>query len=452
MSIVQPQSLDPRERVRSLAAVLEGACVRLEPLRSQHADGLSEVGLDASLWRFHPPGAVTTSSGMHAYVESALRDEGEGRCVPFAIIDRTTGRLAGSTRYWIVDPALARVEIGSTWLGREFQRTAINTEAKRLLLAHAFERCGLHRVELKTDARNDASRRAMARLGLRQEGTLRRHMRCHDGHIRDSVYFAVTDIEWPQVRAHIDALLRGGAKSRDLAGRVRTPGEPRCVLGVLAPYFNTTVEDELADLRPSGVSNQTARFTLDARVVEDITIAAERLVPCAPDAFLLGLSTESIPGGLDMLQQTAAGIVKATERPVFDASQATVAALRALDARSIGVVTPFDERANSHVRMAFEAQGFEVRAMVGLACPSLASIGRTPASEVRRGFMEADDPRADALVQIGTGLPVLRIIDDLERAFSKPVVACNAAMYWQALRALGIHDRRGGYGRLFSEH
>jgi maleate isomerase len=135
---------------------------------------------------------------------------------------------------------------------------------------------------------------------------------------------------------------------------------PRKILGVLVPYFNTVVQPELDDLRPAGVSNQTARFTLDAAVVQNIREAAEKLTACGPEALLIGLSTEAFPNGLALLAQGAGELHEGTGLPVFTASHATHAALRHLGATRVGVVTPFDAGANEHVRAALESAGFVV--------------------------------------------------------------------------------------------
>lgn len=221
-------------------------------------------------------------------------------------------------------------------------------------------------------------------------------------------------------------------------------------IGVLVPAFNTVVEPELADLRPAGVSNQTARFVLDADVLENVERAAAALAACRPDALVVGLATEAFPGGLAVLRQAADGLAASTGLPVFTASHACHAALRHLGAMRVAVVTPFDDAANAHVRAAFEETGFAVVSIEGLACPALDTIGQTPAADVRRAFVAADRPNADALVQVGTGLPVLHLVADLERELTKPVVACNAAVYWEALRALGIDDPVPGFGRLLA--
>lgn len=226
---------------------------------------------------------------------------------------------------------------------------------------------------------------------------------------------------------------------------------PRAALGVLVPYFNSVVEPELAALRPPGVTNQTARFTLDATVLENIAEAAAGLASCGIGALLVGLSTESFPGGLAMLRQGADDLAARTQLPVFTASHATHAALRHLGARRVAVVTPFDADANARVASSFEESGFEVAGIAGLACADLAAIGRSAPQEVRRVFADADVETADALVQVGTGLPTLALVEALEAEHGKPVVVCNAALYWEALRAMGIQDPIPAFGRLLAE-
>ncbi|MBZ5608757.1 MAG: GNAT family N-acetyltransferase [Acidobacteriia bacterium] len=186
--------------------LLEGTHVRLEPLTLEHLDALCEVGLDEELWRWIPI-QVRTREEMRAYIQLALELQAAGSALPFATIERSTGRAVGSTRYMNIDRPNRHVEIGATWIGRPWQRTAINTEAKYLMLRHAFERLGCLRVELKTDVLNEKSRNAILRIGAKQEGIFRNHVVCASGRVRDSVWFSVIDREWPQVKAALDAKL-----------------------------------------------------------------------------------------------------------------------------------------------------------------------------------------------------------------------------------------------------
>jgi RimJ/RimL family protein N-acetyltransferase len=189
--------------------VLEGRHVRLEPLTESHHAALTEVGLDPDLWALIPY-RVTTPEEMTAYIERALKDQAAGVSLPFATIDRASGKIVGSTRYMNVEPAHRRVEIGATWIARPWQRTAINTEAKYMMLRYAFETLGCIRVELKTDALNRRSRNAIQRIGAMEEGVFRRHIITWSGRVRDSVYFSVVDREWPRVKAALESRLKAG--------------------------------------------------------------------------------------------------------------------------------------------------------------------------------------------------------------------------------------------------
>jgi RimJ/RimL family protein N-acetyltransferase len=180
--------------------------VRLEPLTTAHLAGLAEVGLDQELWRWIAV-PVRTVDEMTAYIETALQEQKRGVSLPFAILEKSTGRPIGSTRYGNIDRTHHRVEIGWTWVARAWQRTAMNTEAKYLLLRHAFETLGGMRVELKTDSLNERSRAAILRIGAREEGTFRKHMITASGRIRHTVYFSIIDSEWPAVKARLEAIL-----------------------------------------------------------------------------------------------------------------------------------------------------------------------------------------------------------------------------------------------------
>ena len=189
------------------ATTLEGVRIRLEPLGDAHHPALCAVGLDDALWRWSPR-PVLTAADMADYIAFAVAERAAGRALPFAIIDKATGQAIGSTRYGAIEPAHRRVEIGWTWLGRSWQRTSANTEAKYLLLRHAFETVGCIRVELKTDALNDRSRAAIRRIGAREEGTLRSHMITASGRVRDTVYYSILDVEWPEVKRDLESRLK----------------------------------------------------------------------------------------------------------------------------------------------------------------------------------------------------------------------------------------------------
>jgi RimJ/RimL family protein N-acetyltransferase len=189
---------------------LEGDHVRLEPLTLDHHAALCEIGLDPELWRWTTTD-VRTPEDLRRYLQRALQEQREGRALPFATIDRALWKPVGSTRFGSIEPEHRRFEIGWTWIGREWQRTAINTEAKYLMLRHAFEVWGAQRVEFKTHAMNYRSRTAIARLGAKEEGTFRKHMISERGVPRDTVYFSIIDTEWAEVKAGLERKLRGGA-------------------------------------------------------------------------------------------------------------------------------------------------------------------------------------------------------------------------------------------------
>src|SRR5580693_3770029 len=185
---------------------LEGRHVRLEPLSQAHHAGLSAVGLDEQLWRWIPT-PVGTPEEMSAYIATALDEQTRGVSLPFALVEKSSGRATGCTRYGNIDRTHHRVEIGWTWVAPEWQRTSVNTEAKYLLLRHAFETLGCIRVELKTDSLNEKSRAAILRIGAREEGIFRNHMITASGRIRHTVYFSIVDSEWPAVKARLESRL-----------------------------------------------------------------------------------------------------------------------------------------------------------------------------------------------------------------------------------------------------
>ena len=184
---------------------LEGELVALEPLDQSHAQGLYNRGRDAGDWVYMPRCCFVDLADTRHWVEEALAAPDQ---LPFAIVELGKNRVAGSTRFLSIRREHRSLEIGWTWLGQEWQRTGINTEVKWLLLQHAFERLGCIRVEFKTDARNLRSQRALERIGATREGVLRKHMIVQDDFARDSVYFSVTDDEWPGVQERLQLLMQ----------------------------------------------------------------------------------------------------------------------------------------------------------------------------------------------------------------------------------------------------
>ena len=179
--------------------VLENNRVRLRPLEAGDFEALKAVAMDADLWTYTLTRADDVVS-LAAYIRQAIEAREQGLRYPFAIIDRETGQLAGSTSYYNVVPADQRLSIGYTWVGTVFQRSGLNRACKHLLLSYAFDGLNYERVELETDARNHKSRTAMARMGATEEGTLRSH-RPTQGHIRrDTVIFSIVRPEWPGLR------------------------------------------------------------------------------------------------------------------------------------------------------------------------------------------------------------------------------------------------------------
>jgi len=186
---------------------LEGTSIRLEPLSPAHHAALCEVGFDDAIWRWNPRPPIRTPDDMRRYIESALQQQASGKALPFATIERASGRAVGSTRFADIDVEHRRMEIGYTWIAPPWQRSPVNTEAKYLMLRHAFETLGCIRVELKTDSLNERSRNAIARIGAKEEGIFRNHMVTHTGRLRHSVYFSIIDSEWPTAKANLEAKL-----------------------------------------------------------------------------------------------------------------------------------------------------------------------------------------------------------------------------------------------------
>jgi RimJ/RimL family protein N-acetyltransferase len=179
---------------------LEGQYTRLESLSLAHREALNLAAADGELWNSVLT-VVPTRATMTEYIEEALTPQAQGSELPFVIIQKTTDRVVGTTRFYYIQPAQKSAAIGYTWIARSAQRTSVNTEAKLLLLTHAFEHWGCNRIELITDVLNQQSRAAILRLGAKEEGTLRNHLIMPNGRVRDSVCFSIIIEEWPEVKA-----------------------------------------------------------------------------------------------------------------------------------------------------------------------------------------------------------------------------------------------------------
>jgi RimJ/RimL family protein N-acetyltransferase len=189
-----------------IPVTLQHNTVRLDPIRREHSQELWEVAKasleDTFRWIPYP---MRSAEDFESWMDKALSEQERGESLVFATVERASGKLVGSTRFMNIDRANRRVEIGSTWIAPAWQRSAINTEAKYLMLRHAFEPWGCIRVELKTDALNQKSRNAILRIGAKEEGTLRQHMITYTGRRRDTVYFSVLEGEWPKVKMGLEA-------------------------------------------------------------------------------------------------------------------------------------------------------------------------------------------------------------------------------------------------------
>ena len=228
---------------------------------------------------------------------------------------------------------------------------------------------------------------------------------------------------------------------------------PKAIIGVMTPAMNTVVQPELEALRPPGVTNQMQRFRLGGeRISDDLFDEAEKLMDCNPRVLAIGLTTDAGPGGVAKLASVCDELETRLGIPVCNASIATQQGLKAMGAKKIAVLTPFAADVNQVVQQNIEAGGFEVIAIEGTEAPSLPEICETPLQQIRDLVKRLAESDCDAIAQVGTALPVIGLIDELERESGKVIVACNAAVYWQALRAAGINDPIPGYGRLLHEN
>ncbi len=184
------------------SVILEDKYVRLEPLKIDHFDKFCKIGLHESLWRWSPR-KIKSTDEMKRYLETALDEKKRGISLPFATIENESNEIVGSTRFANIDANNKRTEIGWTWITPVKQRSFINTDAKLLMLTHAFETWKTVRVEIKTDALNEQSRKAIERLGAVQEGIFRQHMFTDEGRLRDTVYYSILDSEWRAVKRNL---------------------------------------------------------------------------------------------------------------------------------------------------------------------------------------------------------------------------------------------------------
>ena len=187
---------------------LQGKYVRLEPMGEQHISGLTEIGVGQDFWSFMLYGDMKTEADMRYWVLDILDREKKGGDLPFAVVHLASGKIAGATRYLNIVPKDRGLEVGGTWYGKEFQRTAVNTECKYLLLTHAFEVLKAIRVQIKTDSLNVRSQAAIERIGAMKEGVLRNHMILPDGRIRHSVFYSILDSEWAGVKKNLEVMLK----------------------------------------------------------------------------------------------------------------------------------------------------------------------------------------------------------------------------------------------------
>jgi len=203
---MQDAAFDPTKDI-----TLEGKAVKLVPLQREHAPLLWAAMKDHAeeIFRWIPY-PMRTEQDSSRFIDNVLGEHQRGLSVPFATIDRASGKMAGSTRFMAIDVPNRHVEIGSTWIAPQWQRTAVNTEAKYLMLRHAFETWKCLRVEFKTDSMNERSRNAILRLGAKEEGTFRNHMVTWSGRIRHSVYFSIIDSEWPEVKSRLESRMARG--------------------------------------------------------------------------------------------------------------------------------------------------------------------------------------------------------------------------------------------------
>lgn len=206
MDVTHQVSISRLSRIEPL--VFTGQIVRLEPISEGHLKDLVEVGLDPAIWGLMLYGPMNSEADLLSWINDMIRRQAQGKDLPFSVFQLKSGKAIGATRFMNIDAKNRSLEIGGTWYGKAYQGTGVNVEAKYLLLQHAFEYLGCIRVQLKTDARNLQSQKAILGIGATREGVLRKHMILVDGTVRDSVYFSILDDEWPKVKVHLEERIR----------------------------------------------------------------------------------------------------------------------------------------------------------------------------------------------------------------------------------------------------
>ena len=187
--------------------MLDGNTVKLLPMETSHLDGLWEAGHNQSIWEF-TSSKIRNKAEMNKVIEFAIAEREKGTQIPFVVLDKVTGKIAGSTRFLDLSEAHKSLEIGWTWYSPDYWRTRVNTETKLLMLQHAFEKIGVNRVQFCTDSRNVRSQAAIARLGAEREGVLRKHRIIADGYVRDTVIFSILKEEWPRIKTGLQEKLK----------------------------------------------------------------------------------------------------------------------------------------------------------------------------------------------------------------------------------------------------
>jgi maleate isomerase len=239
----------------------------------------------------------------------------------------------------------------------------------------------------------------------------------------------------------------------------------RSIIGIVMPSTNTSVQPECEAMRPSGVTNQIARISIQERPLTSdqafvehieamrsgIGAAIDQVMTCGPNHVIMGVALEAFWGGVDQAEKLRTELEERAGVGVSMGSDAVRAALDAFGAKRIAVLTPHQPRGDAMVQAYLEEAGYEVKRLIGLKCQSPRLIAHTTEAQVRAAYRELDGDDVDAIVQVGTNLAGMAVAAEAERWLGKPVLSMNAVTYWRALRQLGITDRIAGHGRILEE-